>query len=138
MQARNAFVVNLQYSMFGPSNSYRVGVYIVQVLAWATPLMLRENSGLGLIGTFSFYAAWCFIDGLFVLFLCVETKGKSLEEIGHLFALPLKPLAVGNWRAFFSRKYAHRPAVLLDYHSPAYTAGVPTPPATEAIGGSDV
>lgn len=91
------------------------------MLAWATPLMLREDGGLGLIGTFSFYAAFCLADGLFVLLLCAETKGKSLEEIGELFTIPLNPLAVGNYRAFFSRGNGRRRQTeVMTYQSEAF------------------
>jgi len=102
---------------------------ISTVLAWGTPLMLREDGGLGLVGTFSFYAVWCLFDALFVLLLCAETKGKSLEDIGAIFALPIRPLAIGNYRAFFGRDNRRKPAVLVDYRSEVYSA----PPVPEAV-----
>jgi sugar porter (SP) family MFS transporter len=54
------------------------------VLAMLTPPMLA--SSLGTPGTFLIYAGFVVTAGLFVLFLCPETKGQSLEGIDQLFA----------------------------------------------------
>eukprot|EP00040_Diaphanoeca_grandis_P010416 m.53297 g.53297 ORF g.53297 m.53297 type:complete len:535 (+) comp21739_c0_seq2:252-1856(+) len=58
------------------------------LLAWATPVMLSTDSGLGLTGTFSFYSVWVVLGFVFVASLCVETKGCSLEDIDKFFEPP--------------------------------------------------
>lgn len=55
------------------------------LLGYVTPLMLRRDGGMGLVGTFIFYAAFVLIGGIFVVCFCAETKGRSLEEIDSLF-----------------------------------------------------
>lgn len=43
-------------------------------------------------GAFGWYAGWNIIGFLFTLFLVPETKGKTLEELDHVFDVPLKKL----------------------------------------------
>lgn len=51
------------------------------IIAFITPPMLANIT----FGTYLFFSAWCFLGGLFVFFFLPETKGKTLEEMDHVF-----------------------------------------------------
>ncbi|KAI7227516.1 hexose carrier protein [Hortaea werneckii] len=51
------------------------------VVGIATPPMIAH---LG-YGTYVFFAFWCLVAGIWAVFLCPETKGKTLEEMDEVF-----------------------------------------------------
>ena len=51
------------------------------MIGTVTPTMM-DNIG---YGTYVFFAAMCFLAGIWAFFLVPETSGKSLEEIDELF-----------------------------------------------------
>lgn len=48
------------------------------------------NAALGVAGVYGLYAACCLAAVLFVALFLPETKGKTLEEISHMFSRPGK------------------------------------------------
>ena len=51
------------------------------IVGVATPLML-DSIG---FGTYIFYGSFCYVASIWAYFLVPETKGKSLEEMDHVF-----------------------------------------------------
>ncbi|KAF2452584.1 hexose carrier protein [Lineolata rhizophorae] len=72
-----------------PNASRSKGVALSTSTVWlsnfivgvATPPMLDQIG----YGTYIFFAAWCFLAGVWAWFLVPETKGKSLEQMDEAF-----------------------------------------------------
>lgn len=91
------WVYGLSYSPLGwalPSEVYSTanrskGVALASCVIWlcdfvvgiSTPSML-SNIG---YGTYIFFAAMCFLSGIWAFFLVPETSGKTLEELDEVF-----------------------------------------------------
>ncbi|XP_074607589.1 solute carrier family 2, facilitated glucose transporter member 8-like [Acropora palmata] len=68
----------------GPASSISV------LSSWLVDFVVTKTyynmvSGLTIQGTFWFYAGFCFLGFVFVIFVMPETKGKTLEEIEAMF-----------------------------------------------------
>lgn len=50
------------------------------------PSLLSETHNWG---AFVFFAAWCFIAGIYTFFVIPETAGRSFEEMEYLFEQPI-------------------------------------------------
>lgn len=55
-------------------------------LTFAWPSQLRAMTS---TGAFCWYSAWCFIGATLAYFFIPETRGKSLEELDMVFAVPI-------------------------------------------------
>ncbi|KAF7307941.1 MFS domain-containing protein [Mycena kentingensis (nom. inval.)] len=49
-------------------------------------------------GAFGFYAAWCCILWVLILLFVRETKGRTLEELDHVFSIPMRTHAAYGLR----------------------------------------
>ncbi|KAI9822799.1 MAG: hypothetical protein M1832_003032 [Thelocarpon impressellum] len=61
-------------------------------------------------GAFSFYAAWNMVGFVLTLLFVPETKGRTLEELDHVFSVPSRVLAAYGLRQipYFFRRYIFR------------------------------
>ena len=61
-------------------------------------------------GAFSWYAGWCVVGWWLVLLFMPETKGKTLEELDQVFALPTRLHAGYGLRQipYFAKRYLLR------------------------------
>lgn len=53
--------------------------------AWPSQLDAMTSTG-----AFCWYSAWCFIGAIIAYFFVPETRGKSLEELDLVFAVPIR------------------------------------------------
>jgi len=77
------------------------------VLAVSFPSLLYKFQP---AGAFGFYAAWCLVLWVLVLLFVRETKGKTLEELDQVFAVPTRVHAAYGLRQirYWFKKYLLR------------------------------
>lgn len=68
---------------FSPATTWTFS--FVLTFAWPSQLDAMTSTG-----AFCWYSAWCFIGAIIAYFFVPETRGKSLEELDLVFAVPIR------------------------------------------------